>query len=238
MPWFPIATSAPSKRATAKRREVTVVVRCPGGDLAFCITVHKSQGSTQRRILSRVRSWDDIRILQNYDVNPSSLAHLLLLRNDRDSTIVRRLTAFDNENLERLRRHDATLGLRPNARRASKARTGANAFSPDSWLLLPILRAAWGYANLSRVNTTRVAERAAEAVQAGAWARLISAYRAHTSKLRARPVRGGKGLYESCHHFTVAQVQLLFYSTQDGRPLDGSILALIRTILDKGKPAA
>ena len=229
MPWFPIATSAPSN-TTAKRREVTVVVRCPGGDLAFCITVHKSQGSTQRRILSRVRSWDDIRILQNYDVNPSSLAHLLLLRNDRDSTIVRRLTAFDNENLERLRRHDATLGPRPNARRASKAR--ANAFSPDSWLLVPILRAAWGYANLSRVNTTRVAERAAEAVQAGAWARLISAYRAHTSKLRARPVRGGKGLYESCHHFTVAQVQLLFYSTQDGRPLDGS------TILDKGKPAA
>ena len=151
MPWFPIATSAPSKRTTAKRREVTVVVRCPGGDLALCITVHKSQGSTQRRILSRVRSWDDIRILQNYDVNPSSLAHLLLLRNDRDSTIVRWLAAFDDEtllhgaagarfDLERLRLHDATLGPRPNARRASKARTGANAFSPDSWLLVPILR--------------------------------------------------------------------------------------------------
>ena len=267
VPWFPIATSAPRKRTTAKRRDVTVVVRSPGGDLAFCITVHKSQGSTQRRIiidlgkhagltmamvyvlLSRVRSWDDIRILQNYAANPSSLAHLLLLRNDRDSTLVRWLAAFDDDallhgaagarfDLERLQRHDATLGSRPNARRASKARTGANAFSPDSWLLVPILRVAWGYTNLSRVNTTRVAERAAEAVQAGAWAALTTAYRTHTSKLRARPVRGGKGLYESCHHFTVAQVQLLFYGTQDGKLLDDSILALIRTILDKGKPAA
>ena len=95
-------------------------------------------------LLSRVRCWDDIRILQNYDANPSSLAHLLLLRNDRDSTIVRWLAAFDDETLlhgaagarfdmERLRRYDATLGPRPNARRASKARTGANAFLPDSW---------------------------------------------------------------------------------------------------------
>ena len=101
MPWFPIATSAPSKRMTAKRRELTVVVRSPGGDLAFCITVHKSQGSTQRRViidlgkhagltmamvyvlLSRVRNWDDIRILQNYAANPNSLAHLLFSKRTR-----------------------------------------------------------------------------------------------------------------------------------------------------------
>ena len=200
-------------------------------------------------LLSRVHNWNDIRILQNYAANPNSLAHLLLLRNERDSTIVRWLSAFDDDALlrgtagarfdaERLRRHDATLGSRPSARRASKARTGDNAFSPDSWLLVPILRVAWGYTNLSRVNTTRVAERAAEAVQAGTWERLITSYRTHTSKLRARPRRGGKGLYEGCHHFTVAQAKLLFYSTQDGQMLDGSTLALIRTILERGKPAA
>ncbi len=62
-------------------------------------------------------------------------------------------------------------------------------------------------------------------MQAGAWAALTTAYRTHASKLRARPVGGGKGLYESCHHFTVAQAQLLFYGTQDGKLLDDSILA-------------
>ena len=186
--------------------------------------------------------------LQNFAAKPTSLQHLLKLRNELDSPIIRWLSAFNDDDLvrgpigarldlARLRRHDdaVTAGRGPRPRQqAQRQRASADAaaapaaparaVSPHCWFLVPLLRAALHYEPLTRKHLLGPAIAAANAVQADAWLQLRTAVEC----LRIR-----SPLYQNSHELKEDQVSNIFFKTTGSPRIDPRLQALLRTILER-----